>query len=94
MQLPPPEHAAVNAATGMLVGPVKVELAGVAKSTWNFQRLPEVERIRAEVQIQVGRARRWGGSPVEIGRQQTAETRAELEADLGGRGSGAHRCAI
>src|SRR5260370_30817530 len=41
MQLPPPEHAAVNAATGMLVGPVKVELAGVAKSTWNFHKLSE-----------------------------------------------------
>src|SRR5258708_17014242 len=41
MRLPPPEHAAGNAATGMLVGPVKVELAGVAKSTWNFHKLSE-----------------------------------------------------
>jgi hypothetical protein len=38
MHAPPPLHAAVNAATAMFVGPVNVEFAGVAKSTWNFQR--------------------------------------------------------
>src|SRR5260370_2784905 len=43
IQAPPPEHAAVNAATGMVVGPVKVELAGVVKSTWNFHRLSTFE---------------------------------------------------
>src|SRR5689334_18453416 len=41
MQAPPPQ-AGVNAATGMLIGPVKVELAGAAKFTWNFQRLSEL----------------------------------------------------
>ena len=34
-------HAAVNAATGMFVGPVRVEFAGVLKSTWNFHRFNE-----------------------------------------------------
>src|SRR5262245_52539250 len=38
----PPLQALVNAVTGMLVGPVNVELAGVAQSTWNFQRLSEL----------------------------------------------------
>src|SRR5262249_41281364 len=33
----PPLHSAVYAATAIAVGPVNVELAGVAKSTWNFQ---------------------------------------------------------
>src|SRR5258708_38252015 len=37
MQVPPPQSVE-NAATGMTVGPVKVELAGVAKSTWNLKR--------------------------------------------------------
>ncbi len=32
----PPLHASVKAATGTSVGPVKVELAGVVQSTWNF----------------------------------------------------------
>src|SRR5260370_9330250 len=41
MQVPPPLHAAVKAATGIFVGPVKVEFPGIAKSTWNFQRLSE-----------------------------------------------------
>src|SRR6185312_2631628 len=39
IHVPPPEHAAVNDATGMVVGPTNVELVGVVKSTWNFQRL-------------------------------------------------------
>src|ERR1035437_9026064 len=43
IQVPPPEQAALNAATGMFVGPVKVVLAEVAKSTWNFQRLSEFD---------------------------------------------------
>ena len=42
MHVPPPLQAVTNAATGMLVGPVNVELAGVAKSTWNFHRLSEL----------------------------------------------------
>src|SRR5258708_8409156 len=37
MQVPPPQSVE-KAATGMTVGPVKVELAGVAKSTWNLKR--------------------------------------------------------
>ena len=45
-RLPPPDwgthvpdvpQAVVYAATLRFVGPVKVELAGVAQSTWNFQ---------------------------------------------------------
>lgn len=35
----PPLHRAVKAATGIAVGPVSVELAGVVKSTWNLKRL-------------------------------------------------------
>src|SRR5436309_7242726 len=35
----PPLHNGVNAATGTTVGPVNVEFAGVAKSTWNLKRL-------------------------------------------------------
>src|SRR5437667_4189141 len=35
MQLPPP-HAGEKAATGMLVGTLNVEFAGVTQSTWNF----------------------------------------------------------
>ena len=35
----PPLHNGVNAVTGIAVGPVKVELAGVAKFTWNLKRL-------------------------------------------------------
>src|SRR6266516_4780925 len=31
----PPPHAGVNPATEMVLGPVNVEFAGVAKSTWN-----------------------------------------------------------
>jgi hypothetical protein len=38
----PPLQAGENAATGRLVGPVKVELAGVVKSTWNFQMFSEL----------------------------------------------------
>ena len=41
MQVPPPQ-ASVKAATGMFVGPVKVELLGVVKSAWNCQRLREL----------------------------------------------------
>src|SRR5581483_1466 len=32
----PPLQSGVNEATAKLVGPVNVEFAGVAKSTWNF----------------------------------------------------------
>src|SRR5262245_56947544 len=35
----PPPHPAVNEATVNCVGPVKVELAGVVQSTWNFQSM-------------------------------------------------------
>ena len=38
-----PEQAGLKAGTGMLVGPLKVELAGVAKSTWNFHRFNEFD---------------------------------------------------
>src|SRR5262249_44970034 len=41
MQLPPLQ-ASVKAATDTLVGPENDELAGFAKSTWNFQRLSEL----------------------------------------------------
>src|SRR5258708_27112573 len=37
VQVAPPQSVE-KAATGMTVGPVKVELAGVAKSTWNLKR--------------------------------------------------------
>src|SRR5262249_10887393 len=37
MQVPDAPQAAVYEATVSVVGPVNVELAGVAKSTWNFQ---------------------------------------------------------
>src|SRR5258708_14266744 len=36
-QVPPP-HSAPKAVTGITVGPVNVELAGVVKSTWNLNR--------------------------------------------------------
>src|SRR5579859_2700398 len=36
-QVPPP-HNGEKAATGIVIGPVKVELVGVAKSTWNLKR--------------------------------------------------------
>src|SRR6202521_2566921 len=42
MQVPPPLHAAENAATGKLVGPTNVEFAGVVKSAWNFHRSSEL----------------------------------------------------
>ncbi len=38
MQVPPPQ-AGVKAAPVIFVGPVRVELAGLVQSTWNFQRL-------------------------------------------------------
>ena len=41
MQVPPPQ-AGLKAATGMLVGPLKVELLVVTKSVWNFHRLSEL----------------------------------------------------
>src|SRR5579885_850487 len=43
IHVPPPEHAAVKAATWMMVGPVNVELVGVVKSTWNLKRLSTFE---------------------------------------------------
>src|SRR5262249_30435341 len=36
MHVPPPPHAGENAATGIVVGPVSVEFAGVAQSVWNL----------------------------------------------------------
>src|SRR5262249_1827993 len=42
MHVPPPRHASVNPVTGITVGPVNVLLAGVAKSTWNLNRLSEL----------------------------------------------------
>src|SRR5258706_15766294 len=42
IQVPPPEQAALNAATAILVGPVKVVFAELAKSTWTFHRLSEL----------------------------------------------------
>src|SRR5258708_4060407 len=38
-----PLHSGVKAATGMLVGPVKVEFAGVEKSTWNLNIRRELD---------------------------------------------------
>jgi hypothetical protein len=37
----PPLQSGVKLATAKVVGPVKVELAGVMKSTWNFHKLSE-----------------------------------------------------
>src|SRR5216684_4411383 len=37
----PPLHNGVKGATGILRGPVKVELAGVVKSAWNLYRFRE-----------------------------------------------------
>ena len=42
IQAPPPEQAALKAATAIFVGPVKVVLAELAKSTWNFHKLSEL----------------------------------------------------
>src|SRR5438046_7877967 len=42
MHVPPPPHAAANAATGMFIGPVKVEFPGLWKSTWNLQKFSEL----------------------------------------------------
>src|SRR6516225_2788851 len=54
MQAPPPQ-ASLKAATGMLVGPVKVESLGVVKFTWNFQRLSElVPKLRKKLGLPVG----------------------------------------
>ena len=36
--MPPPPQAAEKAATGSVAGPVKVELDGVVKSTWNLKK--------------------------------------------------------
>src|SRR5690349_4703190 len=36
MHVPPPLQAGENAATGIVVGPVSVEFAWFAQSTWNF----------------------------------------------------------
>ena len=38
----PPLHKRVKGGTGMLVGPVKVELVGVFQFTWNCHRLREL----------------------------------------------------
>jgi hypothetical protein len=38
---PPVQVTSVKGVTEMAVGPVRVELLGVAKSTWNFQRFRE-----------------------------------------------------
>src|SRR5262249_19178949 len=38
MHWPPPLHAGENAATGIVVGPVSVEFAGVVQSVWKRQR--------------------------------------------------------
>src|SRR6266568_8558926 len=64
----PPLQAGVNAATGMLVGPLKVDWAGVAKSTWNFQRFKEfVPKFRKKfgdaVGGKVGPSRSEGSTP-------------------------------
>src|SRR5215813_12029403 len=49
----PPLHNGVKAATLSVVGPVNVELAGVAKSTWNLNRRSEL----------VAKSRKNAGSP-------------------------------
>src|SRR5712691_573353 len=36
MQVPPPLQAGENEATEIVVGPVRLEFAGVVQSTWNF----------------------------------------------------------
>src|SRR5205814_473583 len=49
----PPLHSGVKAATVSVVGPVKLEFAGVAKSTWNLKRRSEL----------VAKSRKTAGSP-------------------------------
>src|SRR5260370_16197425 len=41
LKMPPLHKNGVKGATGMFTGPVKVELVGVAKSTWNLYRFKE-----------------------------------------------------
>ena len=38
MHVPPPLQAGENAATGIVVGPLRDELPGVVQSTWNRHR--------------------------------------------------------
>src|SRR3954469_11769281 len=42
MHAPPLRHASVKPAIGITVGPVNVLRVGVAKSTWNLNRLSEL----------------------------------------------------
>ncbi len=46
--------------------------------------LPQVERVRAKVQIEVRLAGRRRSRPIQVGRQQTGHAGALLEADLRG----------
>src|SRR5713226_9781240 len=85
MHVPPPLQAVVNAATPMVVGPVKVELAGVAKSTWNFHSRSEFEpKFRKKLGEPAGGAvdpsRSDGNSPPkdELNWKQTCVAAAPL----------------
>src|SRR5262249_37258360 len=73
MHVPPPLQAAVNVATLMLVGPVRVELLGVAQSTWNFHRLSAfVPKLSSRFGVPAG------GSPEPPGpRVEVAPSRSE-----------------
>src|SRR5215831_13781408 len=56
--------------------------------------LEEVEVVGAEKHLEVGRARWRRGASIKIGRQQTADRRTLLEADLSCRLAGQHRCTV
>src|SRR6478672_1153227 len=54
--------------------------------------LEKVEVVGAKKHLEVGRARWRRGAAIEIGRQQTADRRTLLEADLRCGLAGQHRC--
>src|SRR5579885_1845473 len=56
--------------------------------------LPKIEHVRAEIQVEIWLACRRSYCSIDIGRQQAANARALLEADLGGCGTGEHLAAI
>ena len=86
MQAPPPEQVALNEATGMLVGPVKVVLAELANMTWNFQRLSEFKPKFMKKFGEPAGGAVMPSSPTPAGRRSWSE----LEALLGGRWTSQH----
>src|SRR5215467_3426715 len=75
MQVPPPLQARLKALVARLVGPVNVELPGVAKSTWNW-KLASVFALAPSERRKLGSPE--GGS-VEL---STSEAR-RLETEVG-----------